>query len=238
MIHHFTWPPLLFAFLNILLATQPEANAALFAHHQGDNYRDFTLYTDGIIQQRPDWKNSDNPAFGPQMLFQDINQDQQKDIIILLTTGHGTGLIQQEAHVFHGGGHYPEFLVDNPMAILLKNVHTKLTKQQATITINGKTTVVDVAQYKYDPEHILKEVILSAHLHFEIINNKLTAIAQAQIVFLGGSIGEIHITYGFKNNMYQAERIEFIPLQKRPPASETGGLLSTTKTKEPFHSLR
>lgn len=162
---------------------------------------------DGEIRWFPDWRSSDAPAFGPRVFFEDINQDGKEELVIVLTKGHGTGIMITEAHVLQKtkanvGEIYEEKLIDNPVVIINKNVKTKkVSKDQVEITIGNKKTIDTI--YKY---------LGSYTIDFSVYKNEL-------VVFMRGHLsqlpeGGILITYQFKDNMYQSKNIEY--LKKRP----------------------
>jgi hypothetical protein len=68
------------------------------------------------------------PTYDPQIYYDDINKDEKKELIIILTKGYGTGALEQEVNVFHiDTNRFGEVLVDHPMAIVNKNIKTTLT---------------------------------------------------------------------------------------------------------------
>ena len=102
----------------------------------------FKLQWMGHTHIFPRWMNVTNRAFYPE-LFNDINNDGKKEMIIVLTTGYGSEDLIQEVRVLHirNNGDLLEILVDNPMAIINMNVKTKASKTEASITIGNKTTI-------------------------------------------------------------------------------------------------
>ncbi len=127
-----------------------------------------------------DWKSASNRDL--KLFYSDINQDGAKEIIIILTTGSGTGVSEREVHVFNvDRSNINKFIyesyVDDPIVIAMKNVKTKLTSSEAEITIGKKRTLVNIEKYGIEPG--------------------------------GGSAGIIVITYKFKDNLYQAKKIDF-----------------------------
>jgi len=190
-----------------------EANLTLFATEKEGDLTNFKLKVKGETYFFPRWINASNPTYYPELYYSDINNDGKKEIIIVLTTGTGSGIVIQEVHVFHidNNGNLIEILVDNPMSIINKNVKTKLSKSEATVSIGNEITKINVEELGIVPSHIFETVALGSIFKFKVINNKLEAIVGAAIAPTGGSLGEIHITYTFKDNMYQAEQIKFIP---------------------------
>lgn len=194
-----------------------EAKATLYATEKEGvlqrNLTNFKLQWMGHTHIFPRWINVTNKAFYPELYYSDINNDGKKEIIIVLTTDYGSEELIQEVHVLHirNEGDLLEILVDNPMAIVNKDVKTKVSNSEAIITIDNKITKINVKDLGIVPEHIFENVSFGSIVKFKVINNKLMAIVGATIAPSGGYLGEIHITYTFKDNMYQIEQISFIP---------------------------
>jgi hypothetical protein len=190
-----------------VVATFKEAKATLYATKREGNLEKFRLVIDQETRWFPFWRNSDTPAFGPRFFYEDLNQDGEKELVIILTTGHGTGVLVTEAHVLQKtptnvGNLYMEKLIDNPLAIINKNVKMKkLSEDKVEITIGKSKTIDNI--YKY---------LGGEHIEFSVYKNELVA-------FISGHLspppeGAILITYEFKDNMYQAKKIEYV--QTRP----------------------
>ncbi|MFB5087003.1 hypothetical protein PGC35_07240 [Psychrobacillus sp. PGGUH221] len=191
----------------------PEAELTLYATEKEGDLTNFKLTVKRQTYFFPRWLNSPNVTYYPKVYYSDINDDGRKEIVIVLTTDTGTGVIIQEPHVFHvdDNGDLSEKLVDNPMAIINKNVKTKLSSSKAIVSIGKENNKINIKQLDIVPSHIFKNVAIGSTLRFEVIDNKLVAKVGLTIAPAGGSIGEIHITYMFKDNMYQAKQINLIP---------------------------
>lgn len=192
-----------------------EDNVTLYASEREGNLEKFRLEANGINQYFPFWINVDNEAYWPQLFYKDINQDGEKELIIVLTRGYGTGLINQEVHVLQKtetnmGNVYKEMIVDNPLEILLKNVKTKLTKSSATINIGNNITDINLDKLGIDAKNIFSDIVTDNLVRFSVLNNELTAIIGAQVSPVGGYIGSFYITYEYKNGMYIVKKIDFI----------------------------
>ena len=191
----------------------PEAELTLYATEKEGDLTNFKLTVEGETYFFPRWLNSPNIDKNPQLYYSDINNDGRKEIVIVLTTDTGTGVIIQEPHVFHvdNNGDLLEKLVDNPMAIINKNVKTKLSSSKAIVSIGNEKNKINIKELNIVPSHLFENVAIGSTLRFEVIENKLVAKVGLTIAPAGGSIGEIHIIYTFKDNMYQAKQINFIP---------------------------
>lgn len=198
----------------------PEAYLTLYATEKKEgslttDLTNFTLKVKGHTYFFSRWMNVPNPTYYPELYYSDVNNDGKKEIIIVLTTGTGSGVVLQEVHVFHeNNGDLVEVLVDNPVAIINKNVKTNSSKTEAIITIGNNKTKINFEELGIVPAHISENVGFGNKLKFKVIDDKLVAIVDASIAPTGGGLGEIHIAYMFKDNMYQAEEIKFIPFWK------------------------
>lgn len=171
-------------------------------------YEDFTLQARGS-KRYFDWKNVSNPTCAPELVLSDIDHDGLKELIVVLTTATGTGVHITEAHVIEPDT-LAETYIDNPVAIILKNVKTEITEGQIAITIGDRKTVIDTKGINIDAGNLFPEVAFNNICEYEVVNNELRVNLGAQIS-PAHFIGEVQISYGFKDNMYQARKIEFIP---------------------------
>lgn len=203
----------------LVVGNLSEDNITLYAIQKDGELKNFKLESNGTIQYFPTWFNVSNEAYYPKIFYKDINSDGNKELIIVLTTGYGTGNVEQNVHVFNKhkiniGEDYKEVfkevLVDNPLAIILKNVKTTLTKSEANITIGDEETVIKIDKMGIPSNHLFQDVDTGNIIKFDVINNELTAIIGAQIAPAGGLIGNFYITYSLKDKMYQLKKIKFI----------------------------
>lgn len=190
-----------------VVAMLKKAKATLYATKREGHLEKFRLEMDEGIRWFPYWRSTDAPAFGPRLFFEDINQDGKEELVIVLTTGHGTGITITEAHVLQKtktniGEIYEEELIDNPEVIINKNVRTKkISNDQVEITIGQKKT-----------NDTFYEYLKQEQIDFSVYKNNLVAYISGHIS--PPTEGGILITYQFKDNVYQSKKIEY--LKKRP----------------------
>ncbi|MGM0843999.1 MAG: hypothetical protein ACQEUT_03400 [Bacillota bacterium] len=190
-------------------AQSEEENIVLYGKKIIGLYYDFKVEFKGTVYSRPFWINVTNPAYAPKIYYQDINRDNRNELIIILTRGYGTGVLDQEVYVFHlCNKQFKEVLVDSPLAIVNKNIRTSLTPAKAEISIGNKHYSFNVKELKLLPETLFEEMNLGSIINYEVKNNKLIATLHPQFS-PGAFVGNIIITYEFRDNMYQAEKIEF-----------------------------
>lgn len=184
-----------------------------------DVYTDFKIDFKGVIMSRPFWINTTSPTWLPEIINQDINGDGKKELFIILTRGTGTGVLEREVHVFHiqnqrlGKMFFDgpvEVLVDDPIAIVIKNVKTGLSADNATVSIGDKKYTIEIKSLGIQPEVLFSDIYFGNSVDFEIKDNQLVAKVGG-IISPSGYIGIIEITYMFKNKMYQAKSIDFKP---------------------------
>lgn len=197
-----------------LVAALPDADATLYAVEKSGYYTNFELKVKDGIRHFPYWRSSSNREI--ELYYSDINKDGVNELIIVLTTGAGSGVSEKEVHVFNVNQSTPgEFLnesfVDNPIIVAMKNVKTKLTAKKAEVTIGKKRTVVNIEKLGIDPSHLFKDIAYGSIIEYEIQNGELTAILPTLITPGGESVGSIIITYEYKDKMYQAKNIMFAP---------------------------
>lgn len=205
-----------FAETKMVVARNEEANVVLYANEIDKKhglYRDFEMKIDGGTKRFPYWINVTNPTYAPTILYSDLNKDKKKDNVVVLTKGYGSGALDSEVHVLNNtktniGEIFVEVLVDNPMAIILKNVNTELTQDEAVISIGNKKTVINIEKFHIPKKHLFNDVGFGSIVKFDVVNNHLVATVSGQIT-PAMFIGEIEITYEFKDKMYQAKKIEF-----------------------------
>ncbi|MGG2074925.1 hypothetical protein AB1J28_16405 [Lysinibacillus irui] len=183
-------------------------------------YTNFKIDFQGSILSKPYWINTTSPTWSPEIIYEDISQDGKKELVIILTKYIGTGVLEREVHVFQTQprksdktqSQIPvEVPVDEPLAILLKNVKTELTPNKASVSIGDKKYTVDIKPLGIQPGNLFDEIYFGNLINFEIKNNQLVAKLGGQISPVGGYIGDIQIIYIYKDKMYQVKSIKFIP---------------------------
>nr|WP_315363595.1 hypothetical protein [Cytobacillus firmus] len=189
----------------------------LYGKKMNGLYREFKIDFKGGIYTRPFWISETSPTYAPQIFYIDINKDQKEELIITLTKGHGTGVLLEDVHVFHTiDNRLTEVIVDNPLAIIYKNVKTKLSNEEAEIRVGDKEYKVDITPFEIKPENIFDDIGFGRIIDYEVINNNLMVRVSGQIS-PAMSIGEIIIVYEYRNKMYQAKTIDFITdINKNP----------------------
>lgn len=191
-----------------LIAEVPKENIVLYAKKDDGLYRDFKIDFKGWIFTESFWINDTNPTYKPQLFYEDLNGDGNKELIVILTLWTGTELHVEEVHVFDYREEYglTEVLIDNPMAIINKNIKSKITPENAELVLNGEV-------FKYDTSfiessYLSDDISFESIIHYRVINNQLI-VESAALITQGSVIGDVIITYEYRDKMYQDKSIEF-----------------------------
>jgi len=193
-----------------IVSTLSKEDITLSAKKIGSLYRDFKIDFKGATFYRPFWVNDTNPTYAPQIYYEDINKDGKQELIVILTKGYGTGVLDEEVHVFRNKNGLMNILVDNPMAIIYKNIKTKLTTEKAEISLCGKVFHVDIPPLNIQPTNLYDDIAFGEILRYEVKDKQLIARVSAQ-VSPASFIGEVVIVYEYRDKMYQAKSVSFQP---------------------------
>lgn len=183
-------------------------NIVLYAKKANGFYQEFKIHFKGEVYSRPYWMNVTNPAYAPQIYYEDINQDEKKELIIILTKGYGTGVLDEEVYVYRYTNGLIDVLVDHPLSIINKNVKTKLTTEKAEVKIGDKVFLVDITPLEIQPSSLFGDIGFGSIIKYEVKGNHLIAKIPGQLS-PAGFIGQIVIIYEYRDKMYQAKSIEF-----------------------------
>jgi hypothetical protein len=200
-----------------MVSRNKKENITLYGRKMNGLYRGFQIDFKGGIYTRPFWNSETSPTYAPQIFYEDINKDQKKELVITLNTGHGTGVLLEDVHVFHTiDNRLTEVIVDNPLAIIYKNVKTKLSNEEAEIHIADREYKVDITPFEIKPENLFDDIGFGSIIDYEVMNNNLMVRVSGQIS-PAMSIGDIILVYEYRKKMYQAKTIDFITdINKNP----------------------
>ena len=192
----------------------PKENIVLYAKKMNGLYWDFKIDFKGETYFRPFWINVTNPTYAPKLFYQDINEDGKKELIVTLTKGYGSGALDKDVYVYRYTNGLIDVIVDNPLAIIYKNVKTKLTTEKAEIIFGDKVSIVDTKSI--ESSHLFEDIGFGSNIDYEVINKNLMVRVSGQIT-PAMFVGDIIITYECRDKMYQAKAIEFITdINKNP----------------------
>ncbi|QED48017.1 hypothetical protein [Cytobacillus dafuensis] len=196
-----------------IVSRNDKENITLYAKKINGLFRDFKINFKEGIYLRPFWISDTNPTYAPQIIYKDINKDQNKELIIILTKGYGTGVLWEDVYVFdtlNNRLNVNEVIVDNPLAIIHKNVKTKLSSEKAEIIVGNKKCTVEIPPLEIKPENLFDDIGFGSIIDYEVRDNQLIVSVAGQIS-PASFVGSIVIVYEYRDKMYQAKSIEFQP---------------------------
>lgn len=191
------------------VSSLPEAEARLYPFQEINGmYDGFILEVKGN-RKYFDWKNVTNPTYAPQLFFNDINQDSEKELIVILTTGTGTGFHTEDIHILTPGD-FTEIDVEEPDDIVKQHINTKIESDGDDIAIQIITGSEETTIHKEKGYAAtwFDNVVFGNSYCYEVIDNELVVSIRAQ-VSPAYFIGEIKAAYVFDNGKYRAKRIKF-----------------------------
>lgn len=196
------------------VSSLPEAEARLYPFQEIDGmYDGFILEIKGN-RKYFDWKNVTNPTYAPQLFLNDINQDSEKELIVVLTTGTGTGFHTEDIHIITPEN-FTEIAVEAPADIVKQHINAKIESYGDDIAIQIITGSEETTIHKEKGYAAIwfDNVVFGNSYCYEVIDHELVVSICAQ-VSPAYFIGEIKAAYVFDNGKYRAKRVEFINLDE------------------------
>jgi hypothetical protein len=205
-----------------LISSWPEENIYLYAmdwkraeeEHSGV-YREIELYVKGFGRYFPCWQVDTNPVWRPTFDMCDLDNDGKKELIVISTSGTGTGVLLQEVRVFRFDTAKPnrgleDIYVMDPWEGIYQNVKAKMIKNDGTVTIRINVKGKDYTMTAKESDLVSwgDEVGYGSIRRYIIVNNKLTA-EMSVVVGNGVSIATIAMDYIFENNRLRVNNVTF-----------------------------
>ncbi|MDP5276400.1 copper amine oxidase N-terminal domain-containing protein [Chengkuizengella axinellae] len=157
------------------------------------------------------WRTTWNPTYFPKIYEADLNGDHKKEIVVVVTTDHGTGISQKELYVFDKNS-LSEIPVEKADILFMENFSGSLTDEGINIKINGKeafSAPYDVTQFQAKKKGLLYKVPTIKDLQdYYVENNILYATAGIQIA-PSRFIGELRMKYVYGDGFYYGDHISF-----------------------------
>lgn len=142
---------------------------------EGDLFKGITIQTKDQSKDF-EWNTSSNRAYYPTVKVGDFCIGYKNELAIILTKGHGTGVLQQEIHVLNLGD-LSEIAVENPIEAIKRDVKSKVTKGDKTIAIELEANGARIKrEYERSAAGSWSEnVVFGDTVNFAIDGNKISA---------------------------------------------------------------
>lgn len=177
----------------------------------------FTLQVgDDLFYNFPEWRNA---KFAPALFYEDINADELKDIIVVLTSGSGSGISTKEIHVLNQVKdpyiRYHEVPVESVEDAVERLVKMEQKGNKILIMIDDREYEVDYPKFGYStPIHSPQ---IGAIEEYAPKNGVLYGYTTAFVSIPEASIGQFKVKYGWNGKMYKAESVAFIEAVQKGP---------------------
>lgn len=142
---------------------------------EDDMYEGITVQTKDNINAFS-WVNVTNPTYAPTINVVDAYADGKDEAIIILTTGYGTNVLQQEIHILNMED-LSEISIQDPIEAINKKVTSTITKNESKVNVIIKWDgrVIEKSYYESDAGIWFDEVTFGSIITYEVIGNKITA---------------------------------------------------------------
>lgn len=190
-----------------LLASLPNEKIYLYGilNAQRGIYENFTLFS-GNQRRLFRWENI--TGWAPKLFLRDINNDKKNELIIIVTQASGTNLAIEKAHVLDTN-ELTEYLIEDPIVAVLKNVTDRITPKGIEIKINNKKILIKEEKIQTKKENRYPRLAYGNWIKFYVEDNEL-------IANVGAAIGPAENITGFKvrfeynNSFFQAKSVEIL----------------------------
>jgi hypothetical protein len=104
-------------------------------------FTDFTVKIGGELAETYGWEVEMREERLPELHVVDLNNDGEKEVVVILTIGTGTWVVQKEAHIIQkveiqNGHAYEEMDIDNPVHTIERDF--EITATDKTIKVDGR----------------------------------------------------------------------------------------------------
>ncbi|WP_291570966.1 hypothetical protein [Clostridium sp. UBA4548] len=151
-----------------------------------------------------DWKSVRNT---PTIALCDLNNDGKEELIIILTTGYGTGFLEQKIHVVNLEN-MSEYEVKSPVDIARSNIKVSLCSEKVIFSLNEKEVSYSIKdKIKTTAEEEFKNLTYGTFIMYYLEDNKIKAKIDAAIS-PNFSLAEFEITYKYSEEGFIPENLK------------------------------
>lgn len=179
----------------------------LYAQKRNGMYENFQIVYKGGIVSKENWVNVTNETYAPKIMIEDIGGDETPEIVIVLTKGYGTSVLDQEVHVLQSEGNgLKELTVENALSFIDKKVRTFFLQNIVVIKIGNKKAIIDISHIPV--EQRFDNVFFGNIVKYEVENNRLRATLYGHVA-PSYSVGILNISYKLYDEVLKVEDIFF-----------------------------
>ncbi|MBT2293763.1 hypothetical protein J7E73_32650 [Paenibacillus albidus] len=204
-----------------LAVAKEDAEVKLYAAlKEGNMYKGYILEAGGSKHPFA-WESPRFVQYPPELYYTDINNDRQPEIIVILTLGTGTGIVEQELHVVNSKT-WTETVVPKAYEAARTLVASTITKDKEDALVNlvikgssPSTVSIRMPGRAEDISNLGTSAGYGAVTYYSVEAGKLTAKTSVNVGFVE-SIGTLKLVYKDAKNGMEADSITFIPFDEYP----------------------
>jgi hypothetical protein len=125
------------------------------------------------------------PSFKPEFILSDINNDGKNELIVISTSGSGTGVHIEDIHVFgfNTDSSLYDIYVMDPLGRIYQNVKPEMTKKNGNVTIKinvqGREFIMTAKESSLGMWG--DDVGFGSAMYYAVVDNKLTVKVTAAV---------------------------------------------------------
>lgn len=193
----------------VLLSETPDKKVAVYGKAQGESFISLTVQINGESKTY-DWTNVDNPSFYPEISLITIDDVAEDEVVIILTTGTGTGVRDSKVHILTSD--FTEIPVADPREAAMSKITVDLKKEKEvrkyTVSIDGKESAAFDFKESDSSDWFDRPTVKNI-LRYSITNDVLTAEMPLQIS-VGNYLGSVIVKYELVDGKFEPAKIEVI----------------------------
>lgn len=173
-----------------------------------DLFRNVRVKIGKEVVEPQDWQISMREERRPELQVMDLNDDGKKEVVIILTLGTGTWVVQKEAHILQevetaNGLAFEEMDIDNPVHTIQRDFRFKATEKKIEVEGRGHTWKANNLCGKTNFKHRFP---LHQSVNWKVEGNNLNA--HVGLTLTDNCVpGEFILKYKQRGEMYIAEQI-------------------------------
>ncbi|EQB87262.1 hypothetical protein J2Z44_002869 [Clostridium punense] len=187
-----------------VIGNMPDRNIYLLGKDgEKAGYDRFLLHKDGVDKEF-NWKSVMKT---PNMQLCDLNDDGKEELATIVTTGYGTGFLEQKIHVVDLET-MDEVKVDDPVEVTKNNVKTYLSSDKVVFSLNGEDfsySLEDKASSTAEEE--FKNLTYGTFITHYLENNKIKTKVDAR-TNPNSSLTQFEITYKYSEEGFVPENLK------------------------------
>ena len=195
-----------------MIASIPNEKIYLYSLREKDALYQGMILSIDRVNKFFDWESLIFKSFPPELYYLDVNNDDKKELVVMLIENKGTGTFRNTVHIINPKNFY-EYDIKNALDIIKENIKIKiLSEKEVDLEINN--IIYNVKIEDVPPEFIpyypskVSKIFFKNYIEYYMIDNMLKANVKVETRTFS-YLGDIIIDYSFKNSKFKANKIVF-----------------------------